>query len=127
MYSLSIITDNSQTKYFFFSDVQLEDVTCGLCLRQLLLRLQCGKSATKGEDDHLYDYIKNCIGTEDTCDGDVLVESFRQIILLIFHESSFEFIGTSYSVITSVNILATTDVCGGARSFGQIYYPWWRI
>ena len=84
MYSLSIITDNSQTKYFFFSDVQLEDVTCGLCLCQLLLRLQCGKSATKGENDHLYDYIKNCIGTEDTCDGDVLVESFRQIILLKF-------------------------------------------
>ena len=76
MYSLSIITDNSQTKYFFFSDVQLEDVTCGLCLRQLLLRLQSGKSATKGENDHLHDYIKDCIGTEDTCDGDVLVESY---------------------------------------------------
>ena len=59
MYSLSIITDNSQTKYFFFSDVQLEDVTCGLCLRQLLFRLQRGKSATKGENDDLHDYIKD--------------------------------------------------------------------
>ena len=29
-------------------------------------------------------YMINCIGTEDTCDGDVLVESFRQIILLKF-------------------------------------------
>ena len=28
-------------------------------------------------------------------------------------ESLFEFIGTTYSVIASVNILATTDVCGG--------------